>query len=376
MQIGAAHRQGRPFGYTILPIFNVERRCADDLRDRQKKGTWHLGKEDGMKTEKLAWSAALVLVAAGIAGCGRHSKKEVYYLIVMNSSLPYWQTVEAGFNKAAAEYQVTATVDGPDHYDPNEELADFQKAVAAKPSGILVSVSDATLLQGPITSAVNAGVPVITVDSDAVGSRRLFFIGTNNLEAGRLGGRRMVGRLGGKGNVVVYTLAGQPNIEERLKGFEDIFANYPGIKVTDVVDIKSNELTAFDKTQGYMALTGDKKVNGFVCLDSACGKVVADAISRSGATDRVLVAWDVNPDTLNEIKSGVIDATIAQKPYTMGYVGLRELDQVFHDPPKPLNQDWSADSFAPLPVFVDTGTAIVDKSNVDTYLVAAAKMDQ
>jgi ribose transport system substrate-binding protein len=329
-----------------------------------------------MRAERLTAFAAAALAVVCIAGCQRHSKSEAYDLIVMNSSLPYWQTVTAGFNKAAAEYGVTAKVDGPDHYDPKEELADFQKAVAAKPAGILVAVSDASVLGDAITSAVNAGVPVITVDSDAVDSRRLFFIGTNNLEAGRLGGRRMAEKLGGKGNVVIYSITGQPNIEERVKGLKDALSNSPGIKIVDVVDIKTNELIAFDKTQMYMAQTGDKKVNGFVCLDSACGKVVADAISRSGAKDRVLVAWDVVPDTLNEIKSGVIDATVAQKPYTMGYVGLKELDMVFHDPPKPLDQNWSADSFSHFPVFVDTGTAIVDKTNVDAYLADAARMNQ
>lgn len=314
--------------------------------------------------------AALGLAAVCIAGCGRHSKKEVYYLISVNSSLPYWQTVAAGFNRAAAEYQVTARVVGPDNYDPQAELSAFQKAVAAKPAGILISVADASVLQGPITAAVNAGVPVITVDSDAVGSRRLFFIGTNNLEAGRLGGRRVAERLGGKGNVVIYTWTGQPNIEERLKGFEDVFSNYPGIKVVQLVDIKGNELSAFDKTQGFMALTGNQKINAFVCLDSACGKVVADSIKRSGATDRELVAWDVNQDTLDAIKEGIIDATVSQKPYTMGYTGLKALDDVFHSPPKPLNKDWATDSFATVPEFIDTGTAIVDKSNVDLYLAA------
>jgi ribose transport system substrate-binding protein len=327
-----------------------------------------------MKASTMA--ATIGLLAICLTGCGRHSKKEVYYLISINSSLPYWQTVAAGFNHAAAEYQVTARVAGPDNYDPKAELGEFEKAVAAKPAGILISVSDASVLQGPITSAVNAGVPVITVDSDAVGSRRLFFIGTNNLEAGRMGGRRVAERLGGKGNVVIYTLAGQPNIEDRLKGFKDVFANYPGIKIVDAVDIKSNELSAFDKTQAFLALTGAQKVNAFVCLDSACGKVVADAIKRSGDTDRVLMAWDVNPDTLNAIKDGTIDATVAQKPYTMGYVGLRMLDEVFHSPPQPLNKDWSSDPFSTLPEFVDTGTAIVDKSNVDPYLAAAAKMNQ
>jgi ribose transport system substrate-binding protein len=330
--------------------------------------------EESMKASSMV--AMIGLVAAGIAGCGRHSNKEVYYLISVNAGLPYWQTVAAGFNHAAAEYGVTARVEGPDGYDAQAELSAFQKAVAAKPAGILISVADATLLQGPITAAVNAGVPVITVDSDAVGSRRLFFIGTNNLEAGRLGGRRVVERLGGKGNVVIYTLAGQPNIEERLKGFKDVFSNYPGIKIVDAVDIKGNELSAFDKTQAFMALTGAQKINAFVCLDSACGKVVADAIKRSGATDRELVAWDVNQDTLDAIKDGTIDATIVQKPYTMGYVGLRALDQVFHSPPKPLNKDWRTDPFATVPEFMDTGTAIVDKSNVDPYLAAAARMNQ
>ncbi|MGH9599280.1 MAG: substrate-binding domain-containing protein, partial [Terracidiphilus sp.] len=279
-------------------------------------------------------------------------------------------------NRAAAEYQVTARVRGPEDYNPQEELVELKSAVATKPAGILISVSDASVLSAAITSAVEAGIPVITVDSDAADSRRLYFIGTNNLEAGRMGGRRVAERLSGKGNVVFFTFVGQPNLDERLKGFKDVFSGYPGIRIVDVVDIKNSPLSAFDKTQMYMARTGDQKVNAFVCLDSASGKVVADAIQRTGATDRVLVAWDVNPDTLNAIKAGTIDATVAQKPFTMGYVGLRQLDQVFHNPPKQLNEDWSADSFAPFPAFVDTGTSLVDKSNVDTYLAAAARMNQ
>jgi ribose transport system substrate-binding protein len=80
----------------------------------------------------------------------------------------------------------------------------------------------------------------------------------------------------------------------------------------------------------------------------------------------------VNPDTLNGIKDGVIDATIAQKPFTMGYVGLKALDEVYHNPPAQLGKDYSSDAFAPYPAFIDTGTSLVDKSNVDVYLAAAA----
>jgi ribose transport system substrate-binding protein len=162
-------------------------------------------------------------------------------------------------------------------------------------------------------------------------------------------------------------------MEERLKGFKDIFLSRPAIKIVDVVDIKGDVSTVFDKTREFMNLTGAKKIDAFVCLDSASGKVVADAMNRSKVTDRLLVAWDVNQDTLDGIKAGTIDATIVQKPFTMAYVGLKGLDEVFHSPPKQLNKDYSTDSFSPYPVFVDTGTSLVDKTNVDLYIASAAK---
>jgi ribose transport system substrate-binding protein len=85
------------------------------------------------------------------------------------------------------------------------------------------------------------------------------------------------------------------------------------------------------------------------------------------------VAWDVNQDTLDGIKDGSIDSTVAQKPFTMAYVGLKALDEVFHLPPKDIGRDYSTDPFSPFPVFIDTGTSVVNKSNVDLYLAAAAR---
>lgn len=325
-----------------------------------------------MTTMKKAGTALLALGVAFMCGCERHSTKEVFYLVTANAAIPYWQTAAAGFNHSAAQYKVTAKVVGPDNYDAQAELAALQKAVAAKPAGILISVADAAVLQPEIDAAIGAGIPVITIDSDAAASRRLFFIGTDNLDAGRLGGRRVAQKLNGKGNIVVFTFAGQPNTEERLKGLKDALSSKPDIKIVDVVDVKGDPRLAFDKAQEMLALTGPKKIDGFVCLESTSGKMVSDAIKRANATDRLLVAWDVNPDTLDGIKGGTIDSTIAQKPYTMGYVGLKALDEIFHAPPKELGKDYSVDSFSPYPVFVDTGSSLVDKVNVDLYLASAA----
>jgi ribose transport system substrate-binding protein len=329
-----------------------------------------------MKAIEKTALAMLALAVAFASGCGaRHSTKEVFYLIATNLKLPYWQTAEAGFNKAAAQYKVTARVVGPDNYDAQAELAALHSAIAAKPAGILISVADASLLQSEIDAAANAGIPVITFDSDAASSRRLYFIGTNNLEAGRMGGKRLIEKMGGKGNVVFFTLGDQPNIDERLKGFKEILATRTDIHISAVVDIKGDARNAFDWTQESMALTGAQRIDAFVCLESSAGKLVADAIKRGGGGREVL-AFDVDQDTLDGIKSGAIDATIAQKPFTMAYVGLKALDEVYHDPPKNLVRDYSADSFAPYPAFVDTGTSVVDQSNVDLYIAAAAEGNQ
>src|SRR5499427_5692858 len=278
----------------------------------------------------------LILVLVGgtvslLVGCSRHDNNERYILVTVLSKLPYWQTAAAGLNKAGAQYGVKTDVRGPDTYDPQAEVKEFQDAVALKPAGILVSVADSALMQPAINSAIEAGVPVITVDADAPASKRLYFIGTNNLQAGRMGGQRVLDKLHGKGNVVFYTMP-QTNLDERLKGYKDVFADHPGIKVVEVFNIKGDAGNAFDRTQHWLTEKGVDHIDAFVCLEASSGKDVAEAIRRNNATDRLIVAMDTDQATLDLVKSGLIDATIAQKPYTMAFYGLKQLDDIHHYP--------------------------------------------
>lgn len=313
---------------------------------------------------------ALVTVLPLLEGCTRHSKSERYYLVTVNVDLPYWKTAFEGFQKAAAEYGVTVDLRGPNKFDPQSEVEAFRAAVAQKPAGILVSVTNSSLLAPEIDAAIAAGIPVITMDSDAPESKRLYFIGTNNLEAGRLGGQRAAAQLGSKGNVVFFTMPGQPNLEERLKGYKDIFADKPDIHIIEVFDMKGDSGVAMDKAEEYLARKGKDRIDAFICLQSSAGKDVGEAIRRakaSGDPGRLLIAMDADVATLQLIKDGVIDSTIAQKPYTMALVGLRALDNLYHNPVK-LGGDYALDPFSPFPSFVDTGVALVDKSNLNTIL--------
>jgi ribose transport system substrate-binding protein len=321
------------------------------------------------------WMRGTIVVLIGLLplleGCTRHSKSERYYLIGTNLDVAYWKTASEGFQKAAAEFGVTADTRGPGNFDPQAEVVEFRKVVATKPAGILVSVASSQLLAPEIDAAIAAGIPVITMDSDSPESKRLYFIGTNNLEAGRLGGHRVAAVLNGKGNVVFFTNPGQPNLDERLKGYKDVFSSYPGLKVADVFDIKGDTGTAMDKAEEFLGRKGADRVDALVCLESASGKDVGEAVRRAkakGDAGRVLVTMDTDEATLQLVKDGIIDSTISQKPYTMARLGLKALDDIYHYPVKPLSADFGLDPFSPFPAFIDTGVSLVDKSNVDAIL--------
>ncbi len=139
------------------------------------------------------------------------------------------------------------------------------------------------------------------------------------------------------------------------------------IKIVEVFNIKGDAGNAFDRTQHWLTEKGVDHIDAFVCLEASSGKDVAEAVRRNNATDRLIVAMDTDEATLNLVKSGLIDATIAQKPYTMAFYGLKQLDDIHHYPVD-LKKDYGTDSFSPFPRFVDTGVSLVDKVNVDLFL--------
>src|SRR5450432_2865717 len=310
-------------------------------------------------------ASALIL---GLTACSssRHDPLEKYYLVSVNIKNAYWQAAGAGFIRAARGLGVAAEMVGPDTYDPAGEAQAFRDAVAKKPSGILVSVADPNLMKDPIDAAIAQGIPVITIDSDAPSSKRLTFIGTNNYQAGLMGGRVLAGQLHGKGSVVVYTMPGQPNLDERLQGYKTILGDHPQIRITQVVDVKGDPRIAFDTTTEL--LKGKSAPDAFVCLVSFACPEVADVLDRSKATGKVVVAMDT--DTLNWIQKGLIAATIAQKPFTMSHYGILMLDSLQHFKLPSLDVKWAEDTRSPVPTFVDTGLTLIDKSKVAEFLKA------
>ena len=325
---------------------------------------------------RLLTIVAILVFALISAACGssRHEASEKYFLVSTNTKLAYWQTANSGLQRAGAQLGVPVAMVGPDTYDPQAEKQAFLDAVAKKPTGILISAADPNVLKPVIDAAIAQQIPVITMDADAPDSKRVTFIGTNNYQAGLIGGKLLAKLLGGKGAAVVFTMPGQVNLDERLHGYKDAAGD--GVNFVQVVDIKGDPRIAFD-TASQLVTKKDSKVDAFVCLEAAACKEVAEVISRN-KTKQVVIAMDTDKETLEWIQKGVIVATIGQKPFTMAFYGVMMLDDLHHYKPATLDKNSSQDSFATLPTFVDTGATLIDKSNVDEFIRAreAAKGSQ
>ncbi|MFB3778217.1 MAG: substrate-binding domain-containing protein [Bryobacteraceae bacterium] len=324
------------------------------------------------RTFQIIYLGAILLTLAGCGGSA-HSPTENYTLIATNIKIPYWQSAAAGLKQAATELGVRYEMVGPENYNPQGQHEEFRRVLGrqAKPSGILVSASDAELLKGDIDAAIDLGIPVIAIDSDSPGSKRLFFIGTDNYRAGLTGGEIAAKRMQGKGNVVILTIPGQANLAQRLRGYQDAFASRPQIKIVETIDMKGDPSLAFDATKEIV--TGGKiKADAFVCLEAQGCTEVAEVLERNNITDKVVIAMDTDEDTLQRLKKGSITATIAQKPFTMSYVGLKMLDLLHHNKPASLTANWAQDAHSPVPSAVDTGATLVTPENVDAFLAQAA----
>ena len=323
-----------------------------------------------MRFKSMGVFAALALGTIAFSSCQApyHEDKERYVFVASNIHLPYWEEAQAGLRDAAKQMGVKAELVGPEKFDPQEQVKAFQEVVNSKPAGIMISVTKPDLLQDAIDSAVAQGIPVITVDSDAPTSKRLMFVGTDNFRAGMESGKRMGEILKGQGQVVVITIPGQLNLDDRARGMNEALKKYSGIKLAQTIDDKGDPRVANDSISDL--LRAKAKIDGIICLEASGGSGAAEALHRVDAKIPI-VGFDKDPETLDWIDRDRITATVTQKPYVMAYYAIKFADDLHHNAVHEF-KDWRTAPAPAMPSWVDTGTVVVDKSNVKVFREALA----
>jgi ribose transport system substrate-binding protein len=234
-------------------------------------------------------------------------------------SNPYWQYVRLGAEKAAKERNAVVEYQGPDSASADEGIKFINMAYAAKVSGVIAYVQDEEKYKPVINKAVQGGVPVVTIDSDSEKSKRLAYVGTDNVAAGSIGAKELVNQVGTEGKVAI--IMGGKNVKnqvERVEGFKEYINKNSKLAISAVESSDSYLLEAELVTQKI--LMDDWDIKAIFCTSALDGVGAANAINKLGMAGKVkIICFDDLPETIEGIKNGVITSTIVQKPNLMGY---------------------------------------------------------
>jgi len=240
----------------------------------------------------------------------------------------------------------------------------LEEAIGMNPDGILVFGFD-EMLNPIVDDAVEQGIPVITLDSDLPNSDRLAFVGTGNEEAGYMGGQELAELLDGEGEVGILTIPGQPNLEERVEGYERALEEYD-IEVVQVSDTQGDEAEAAGAASAI--LERFPTLDALVAVEAAGGVGAATAVMEAGRIGEVeIISMDRDEETLSYISDGIITASLAQQTALMPYYGLQILHNLNTGNVPEITSDNEAAGVTGAPLIVDTGVILIDESNYQYF---------
>ncbi len=290
---------------------------------------------------------------------------ETYVEVLALINLPYFIDHRLGLEFAGKELGVKTKFVGPVDYDMTAMINTLEQTIAEKPAGILVVGFDPAL-KPSIDAAIDAGIPVVTLDAEVYGSKRLTFLGTGNYNAGRVGGKLLAEAIGGTGKVAILTKVGQSNLEERIQGYKDELAeNYPAVELVQIIDDQSNSAIAADSLKALLQREPD--LAGVGCVEAAGGVGAATASNELGLKGKLkIISMDRDDGTLKFIEDGTIVASVAQKTALMSYLGTKLMYYLNHAP-VPVVPDNKAAGIVPMPESVDTGTIVINKDNAKFF---------
>lgn len=270
----------------------------------------------------------------------------------------FYRQIDAGLCKAAAELRDYGVVIERIRYGTQDPDLAYQRLCEIDPKeydGLAVNSAGGKSSLA-IDRFVSAGVPVITFNTDAPDSGRLFYIGNNSRQSGFTGGELLSLFLGGAGNVTVlgnFTRA-NPFIE-RFGGFcEYVQMEAPGLHVYPCSECLSDPELAARSLTDLIHRVND--IRGVFCTgySSTVGAIMAlRALNRR---DIKVVGFDVTSRTAKDLREGWCGALLYQDPYREGY-------QAAHLLVRHILEGWM-----PLKPRLHVDTQIVMKSNLDSYI--------
>jgi ribose transport system substrate-binding protein len=307
----------------------------------------------------LAFVAALAVTACG--GKKEAGPQRLRFMVIPKAiDLPVFNYAKIGAERQAKEYgNVDILWNGPTSADQLKQKEILESAITQKVDGIAISALNGDFLTETINKAMDAGIPVVTWDSDAPKSKRIAFYGVDDFAGGRILGEQAVQLLGGKGQVAIITSVGATNLQRRLEGMKEALAKAPGIQIVEVFDIKEDTVRCAELiatgTNRYPDLKAWLSVGGWPVFTRNASAAIDPAKTK-------LISFDTVQPALDLLREGKVAVLLGQKYFGWGTEPVKLLYDIKHGkmPSSPV---------------IDSGVDLVTKENLDDYIAKWKRME-
>jgi ribose transport system substrate-binding protein len=317
----------------------------------------------GTSARWLGILAAVVLVAAACGGTtgttGGTAAKSFIPMISKGFQHQFWQAVKQGAEKAATQFNVTITFEGPENESQvDKQLEMLQAALNKKPQALCFAALDSKAAIPLLQKFKDAKIPVIGFDSGVDSDIPLATAATDNIAAAGAAADKMASLIGGTGEVaiVAHDQTSRTGID-RVKGFTDQIKNkYPNIKIVATQYGGGDQLKSTDLTKAI--LQANPNLKGVFGANEGSAIGVLNGVKESGKSGKVVViGYDSGQQQMDAIRAGTEAGAITQDPIGIGF--------------KCVEAAVNAIAGKTLSKNIDTGFKWYDKTNIDNPDIAA-----
>ena len=282
-----------------------------------------------MRNSKLTVAIAglmLLLAACGAQDAsptaGGGSDRDIRIVVVTHgqASDPFWSVVVNGVNQAAADLGIDVEYNAPETFDMVEMSQLIDTAVASEPDGIVISNPDPSALGDAIAGAIDAGIPVLSINSGSDDYQDLGLIthiGQTEFEAGVGAGERMA-EAGVTNTLCINQEVGNAALDLRCEGFAEGLGGIPSeMIVVDLADPTGAQAAV------EAALSENADVDGILTLGPTGADPTLAALEAAGRDDVQMATFDLSENVLTAIDEGRMLFAIDQQQYLQGYLGVQ-----------------------------------------------------
>ncbi len=280
------------------------------------------------------------------------AKTALRFVLVPKVSHPWFEEVRMGALEAARMISsqtgrpVTVDYQPPAQATVEQQQAILSRAINSKADGIFIDLLDSSRLTPLLARARAEGIQLAVFDSESPTGLQITSVGNDYCKQARIASERLVKLLEGRGEVAIMQgVPTAPNHAIRFRCHQEVLRRFPGIQVVATPSDQDSIATA--EREALATMKAHPALRGWLSSDASGPIGIGRAIKSLGAQGRVrAVGIDDLPELVGQIRSGVVDSSVATKPRAQGYWSILSL--------------WQQQLGAPTIERIDTGITVVE----------------